>query len=98
MADRWMLRGVEFANCNCNWGCPRQFGAPTTHGHCEAVVAGHIEGGSFNDTQLDGLGRALLLQWPGGIAHGNGKEQAIVDARAAPARPEGVPQAVQAGT
>src|SRR5437868_2193170 len=88
MADRWMLRGVEYGNCNCNWGCPCQFGAPTTHGNCEAVVAGHIEEGSFNETKLDGLDWALLLHWPGEIADGNGTEQAIIDERADPAQRE----------
>ena len=82
MADSWMIRGVEYGNCNCNWGCPCQFGAPTTHGHCEALVAGHIEEGAFNETRLDGLDWALLLYWPGEIAQGNGTEQAVIDQRA----------------
>src|SRR6202140_5373595 len=90
MADRWMLRGVEYVNCNCNWGCPCQFGAPSTHGNCEAVVTGHIEEGTFNDTKLDGLEWALLLSWPGEIAQGNGKQQAIIDERADPAQREGL--------
>lgn len=90
MADRWMLRGVEYANCNCAWGCPCQFGAKTTYGHCEAVVTGHIEEGSFNETSLDGLDWALLLYWPGEIAEGNGKEQVIIDERADPAQREGL--------
>ncbi len=77
-----MIRGVEYANCNCDWGCPCQFAAPTTHGFCEAVVSGHIEEGNFNDVRLDGLDWALLLQWPGEIAEGNGKQQAIIDERA----------------
>jgi hypothetical protein len=80
--DQWVIHGVEYANCNCNWGCPCQFGAPTTYGHCEAVVAGHIEEGAFNETKLDGLDWALLLYWPGEIAQGNGTEQAIIDKRA----------------
>ena len=90
MADRWTIRGAEFANCNCNWGCPCQFGAPTTHGHCEAIVGGHIEEGHFNETSLDGLDWALLLSWPGEIAQGNGKQQAIIDERADPAQREGL--------
>ncbi|MEE8474718.1 MAG: DUF1326 domain-containing protein [Myxococcota bacterium] len=83
MADRWMLRGAEYGNCNCDWGCPCQFNAPTTHGHCEAMVAGHIEEGHFNDTRLDGLDWALVLWWPGEIADGNGKQQVIIDEIAA---------------
>jgi len=90
MADSWMLRGVEYANCNCNWGCPCQFGAPTTYGHCEALVGGHIDEGHFNETRLDGLDWALLLFWPGEISQGNGKQQAIIDERADPAQREGL--------
>ncbi len=82
MADRWTLRGTEFGNCNCAWGCPCQFNAPSTHGQCQAVVAGEIEQGHFNDTRLDGLRWALLLKWPGEIAEGNGRMQAIIDERA----------------
>ena len=88
MTDRWMIRGVEYGNCNCDWGCPCQFGAPSTHGRCEAMVAGHIEEGNFNDTRLDGFDWALLLQWPGEIAQGNGTEQPIIDERADPAQRE----------
>jgi hypothetical protein len=79
MSDKWMLKGVEYGNCNCNYGCPCQFSSPTTHGHCEAVLCGIIEEGYFNDTKLDGLKWALLVKWPGEIAAGNGKEQAIID-------------------
>jgi hypothetical protein len=88
MGDRWMVRGMEFANCNCNWGCPCQFGAPTTYGNCEALVCGHLEEGHFNETSLDGLDWALLLYWPGEIAQGNGKQQAIIDERADPEQRE----------
>jgi hypothetical protein len=45
-------------------------------------VAGHIEEGTFNETQLDGLDWVLLVQWPGEIAEGNGTEQVIIDERA----------------
>ena len=82
MPDQWTIRGQEYSNCNCNWGCPCQFNSPTTHGHCEAVAAGHIEEGHFNDTRLDGLNFVLLLWWPGEIAEGNGRQQVIVDERA----------------
>jgi hypothetical protein len=69
-------------------GCPCQFGSPTTHGHCEALVAGHVAERGFNDTSLDGLDWALLLHWPGEIAQGNGTEQAIIDERATPGQGE----------
>jgi hypothetical protein len=63
-------------------GCPCQFGAPSTHGYCAALVVGHIDEGNFNATKLDGLDWALLLSWPGEIAEGNGTQQAIIDERA----------------
>lgn len=88
MADRWMIRGPEFINCNCAWGCPCQFGAKSTYGSCEAVTAGHIEEGHFNDTRLDGLNWVLLLRWPGEIKEGNGEEQAVIDERANPQQRE----------
>ena len=82
MTDQWMLRGAEFSNCNCAWGCPCQFNSPSTHGFCEAVSGGWIEEGHFNGTRLDGLNFVMLLQWPGEIAEGNGRQQVIIDERA----------------
>jgi hypothetical protein len=57
-------------------------GAPTRYGNCEGLATGHIDKGVFNETNLDGLGWALLVYWPGEIAQGNGTEQAIIDQRA----------------
>ena len=82
MADQWMLRGVEYSNCNCSYGCGCQFEAPSTHGFCEAMGSGHIEEGYFNDIRLDGLNYVMLLQWPGEVAAGNGKQQIMIDERA----------------
>ncbi|MEU6185872.1 DUF1326 domain-containing protein [Nocardia sp. NPDC047038] len=90
MADRWMIRGTEFANCTCDWGCPCQFGAKSTHGYCAEMMCGHIEEGYFNHTKLDGLDWAVLLSWPGEVADGNGTEQVIIDERAEPAQREGL--------
>src|SRR3981189_2364246 len=85
-----MIRGAEFTNCNCAWGCPCQFGAKTTYGHCETVMCGHIEEGNFNDANLDGLNWAVLMYWPGQVSEGNGTQQAIIDDRADPAQREGL--------
>jgi len=82
MADQWMLRGVQYANCNCAYGCPCQFNSKTTNGFCEAMGAGRIDEGYFNETRLDGLNYILLLQWPGEVAEGNGKQQIMIDERA----------------
>jgi hypothetical protein len=82
MSERWTLRGTQFANCNCAWGCPCQFNSPTTHGYCEAIEAGHIDEGEFDGVGLDGLSYVMLVHWPGEIADGNGREQFIIDERA----------------
>jgi len=52
---KWMLKGREFAHCNCAYGCPCQFNALPTHGDCHAVLAHDIEQGHHGDTKLDGL-------------------------------------------
>jgi hypothetical protein len=90
MPDRWTIRGLEYTNCNCALGCPCQFNAPTTYGHCEAVVAGVIDEGHFNDVPLDRLHWALLFQWPGEIAEGHGRWQAIIDERGSAEQREGL--------
>lgn len=82
MKDQWTIRGREFVNCNCAWGCPCQFNSPSTHGHCEAISGAHIEEGWFNDTRLDGLNFIMMVRWPGEIAEGNGRQQFIIDERA----------------
>jgi hypothetical protein len=88
MADRWVIHGTEFENCNCAWGCPCQFGAKSTHGHCEALMCGHIEEGDFNGTNLDGLDWAMLMSWPGEVAEGNGTQQVIISQQADPTQRE----------
>jgi hypothetical protein len=86
VTDQWVLHGTELENCICAWGCPCQFGAKSTHGHCEAFMAGHIEQGHFNDTNLDGLDWGMVLSWPGEVAEGGGTQQVIIDERANPAQ------------
>jgi hypothetical protein len=86
MPDRWRIRGIEWTNCNCAFGCPCQFNSRSTHGHCEALAATIIHEGHFGEVQLDGTRFVLLLQWPGEIAAGNGTSQLILDASASPAQ------------
>jgi hypothetical protein len=51
-------------------------------------MAGHIEAGNFNDTNLDGLHWAMLMSWPGEVHEGGGAQQVIIDERADPAQRE----------
>jgi hypothetical protein len=41
----WTIKGREFSQCNCAYGCPCQFNARPTHGNCHAVVGIEIEKG-----------------------------------------------------
>lgn len=78
----WSMKGMEFVNCNCAWGCPCQFHALPTYGNCNAYCFVQIEKGRFGDVPLDGLRWGILASWPGAIHQGNGTFQAIVDERA----------------
>ena len=42
----WEIKGREFGNCNCSYGCPCQFNALPTHGHCRGLAVFDIEQGS----------------------------------------------------
>jgi len=82
----WAMQGLEFGNCNCAVGCPCQFNALPTHGHCRAHTFVKIEKGRFGDVSLDGLNWGIFGQWPGPIHLGNGTFQVIIDERASPAQ------------
>jgi hypothetical protein len=78
----WYIEGVEFSNCNCDYGCPCQFESRPTKGHCRGFEVVRIDKGNFGDVQLGGLYAALLYAWPGPVYEGNGEIQAIIDERA----------------
>ena len=84
----WMIKGVEFVHCNCNYGCPCQFNALPTHGACRAMAAFRIDEGHHGDTRLDGLKCAIIVRWPGPIHEGNGEVLPIIDERATPPQRE----------
>lgn len=88
MVDQWMIRGTQFSNCNCAFGCPCQFNAKSTYGTCEAVGSVMVEEGYFNDISLDGHCFVMLCKWPGEVAEGNGQQQIIIDQRADPSQRE----------
>lgn len=78
----WSIQGQEVANCNCNFGCPCQFGVLPTDGSCEAAVVYDIKKGHHGNTNLDGLRAAAVYKWPGAIHDGDGEMQLIIDERA----------------
>jgi hypothetical protein len=78
----WFLKGREFGNCNCSYGCPCQFNALPTHGNCMAMCAYRFDEGRFADVDLGGLCAAATWKWPGAVHQGNGTMQLIIDQRA----------------
>jgi len=84
----WKFRAREFVNCNCAYGCPCQFNALPTHGHCEAIMGFEIDEGYHGTTKLDGLKVAAAFHWPGPIHEGKGEAFVVIDERAGPAQRE----------
>jgi hypothetical protein len=78
----WRMKGKYVKNCNCAFGCPCDFNARPTEGHCEGMAGMHIDEGHFGNVQLSGLRWAVTYHWPGALHEGNGTLQAIVDERA----------------
>ena len=87
---KWTIKGHEFINCNCAYGCPCQFNALPTHGFCEAVGGFQIDQGFHGDTNLDGLRFVGMFRWPGPIHEGRGEAAVIVDEQATPPQREGL--------
>lgn len=84
----WKMKGKYVKNCNCAFGCPCDFNARPTHGHCEGMVGMEIDEGHFGEVKLDGLRWAAVYHWPGPLHEGNGTLQAVVDERADEAQRE----------
>jgi len=82
----WEIHGMEFGSCNCAYGCPCQFNALPTHGHCRTIGFTQIEGGYFGAANLAGLRMAFAAIWPGPVHEGNGSYLPILDRRADPAQ------------
>ena len=81
MAD-WKVSGTVLVGCNCDYGCPCNFNAPPTTGDCEGNWTWHIEKGTYDDVDLDGLTLAVFADWPKAIHEGGGKAVAYYDEQA----------------
>jgi len=81
---RWRLKGKLVQACNCEYGCPCEFNAPPSHGHCHGTWTWHVEEGRFGDVDLAGVHFAASCKWPGAIHEGGGEALPILDDRMTP--------------
>lgn len=84
------MTGEILGACNCDWGCPCNFDAPPTYGHCEGVYVLAIEEGHLGDVSLEGVVFAWPGHSPGPIHEGGGKEFLILDEGSTPAQREAI--------
>ena len=77
----WEIHGQMLSNCTCAYGCPCQFNALPTHGHCHAVCFLKLDDGHFGGEKLGGLNLAFAIAWPGAVHQGRGKMQPLIDER-----------------
>ncbi|MEM8643860.1 MAG: DUF1326 domain-containing protein [Pseudomonadota bacterium] len=82
----WELKGAEFVNCNCDYGCPCQFNGRPTYGDCRAVGAYRFDEGHFGDVDLSGLNVVGVFSWPNAIHEGDGRAFLIIDDKASAAQ------------
>ncbi len=87
---RWQLKGKLVQACNCEYGCPCEFNAPPSQGHCEGTWSWHVEEGHFGDVDLAGVHFAAACKWPGAIHEGDGEALPILDARMTPEQQQAV--------
>ncbi len=78
----WNLKGSIIGACNCDWGCPCNFDAPPTYGHCHGSYVWQIQEGQFGDVHLNGLSMAWVGESPGAMHLGHGTTQNIIDEQA----------------
>lgn len=76
------ITGTYMEACNCEALCPCVFFSPPTEGECIAVIGWHIDRGSFDGTELDGLNVAMLVHSPGNMKDGGWQVALYLDDRA----------------
>ncbi|WP_170481824.1 DUF1326 domain-containing protein [Ruegeria arenilitoris] len=83
-APSWVLNGIEYGNCNCDYGCPCQFnGRPSSaDGSCRYAAFTQIYEGRYGDVNLDGLRFAWIGGWSGPVHECGGEILTFIDARA----------------
>jgi hypothetical protein len=84
----WQIEGKYVEYCSCDHGCPCEFMADPTYGHCTGLVAFKIDRGHCEDVHLDDLVVIANFYFPRAIHHGEGVLHPIIDERASEAQRE----------
>jgi hypothetical protein len=85
--ESWRIEGSYFESCNCELLCPCLLShaqARPTEGHCDVVLAIHINRGNYGKTDLSGLNAVQALTTPGPMSKGGGTLAVYLDSRANP--------------
>lgn len=86
----WWMKGAIIGACNCEWGCPCNFNAPPTYGHCDGFYTLVVKEGRYGELPLDGVTFIFGGHSPGPIHEGDGTSLLIVDEGTAPAQREAI--------
>jgi len=79
---KWAMEADYLQACNCDYGCPCEFEAPPTQGHCEGIGAWRINKGNYGDVSLDGLGVGFSLRSKAALHEGDITLAAFIDEKA----------------
>ena len=82
--QQWRIEAEYFESCNCTVLCPcllSHLAATPTEGHCDVVLAIHINQGRYGNIDLYGLNAVQALSTPGPMGKGNGVLAVYVDSR-----------------
>jgi hypothetical protein len=90
--DSLKLTGNVLIACNCDWGCPCNFNAIPSRGHCSGGWIWMIDKGQIGGVDVSGLGVALYAEWPGAIHAGGGRAVCFLDERGDAAQRETLSQ------
>ena len=64
------MNGSLIGACNCDWGCPCNFDAPPTYGHCEGMYVWAVDEGRYVlELPLDPPPEQLLAELVAAGAH-----------------------------
>jgi hypothetical protein len=88
-SENWQIEGEYFESCNCTVLCPcllSQAQERPTEGHCDVVVAFHVNKGNYGTVDLSGLNAAIAIHTPGVMMQGKWSLATYVDERGAQAQ------------